>query len=542
MIGPGAASTDYERERQRKAKLAEAWDSEEIEEQRRIEEEEEWRENSDDALMVSKTQLVYDLLQKKAGKDGRGFDGKGNVQIYSEGEAGDGDLSEMDVTIAEFWRIAKSLNVTRPVGLAKGALGLWVNISNMQPPGAGMPTVADMVKEIVAENGAIDATRITEKSSWVNLGIDSIDSLEIELRLEDEFDIEIPAEDAEKWKTVGDVIDYITQKLDAVRPSGKTKDDALMVSVRPGPTILKTGAVLNWVEVEPIYQKLKTITNPDVRRALVLMAREPDVFDLAKFEQEHSGVTGVLSGLNLIDRNSPGRRSLPYDVNTVVLASTSDQSNDTVLFEFRNPVSAYSRLADLDRTLIDGIHPKGEVRETLAEVYLGELGQPAAFLRLKALGVDGKLAGNFLARAAYPTAMTEIKTKTVVPGEPVATETGAEAPTQALERPAQTGGIDMSAAHLDLQIKRDDNGVPLPVSQQPIQNMRIEGFFPVIINITPAVNLPLLLGINTFKDEPVNAAKNPPVDRQDLSLRRDAYINRSETEEEDYLAKINHRN
>ena len=57
------------------------------------------------------------------------------------------------------------------------------------------------------------------------------------------------------------------------------------------------------------------------------------------------------------------------------------------------------------------------------------------------------------------------------------------------------GGIDLNPALLDLQIKRDGNGVPLPLPMQPIENMHIEGFLPIIINVTPITNLPLLLGL-----------------------------------------------
>jgi len=57
------------------------------------------------------------------------------------------------------------------------------------------------------------------------------------------------------------------------------------------------------------------------------------------------------------------------------------------------------------------------------------------------------------------------------------------------------GGIDLNSAFLNLQIKRDGNGVPLPLPQQPIGNMNIEGFAPVIINITPMPNMPLILGL-----------------------------------------------
>jgi len=62
------------------------------------------------------------------------------------------------------------------------------------------------------------------------------------------------------------------------------------------------------------------------------------------------------------------------------------------------------------------------------------------------------------------------------------------------------GGIDLNPDMLDLQIKRDPNGVPLPISQQDLEHMQIEGFFPIIIDITPINGLPELLGLS---DQPV---------------------------------------
>ena len=58
------------------------------------------------------------------------------------------------------------------------------------------------------------------------------------------------------------------------------------------------------------------------------------------------------------------------------------------------------------------------------------------------------------------------------------------------------GGIDLYPALLDLQIKRDGNGIPLPLNLQPAEVMDIEGILPVIINITPVTNLPMLLGFD----------------------------------------------
>ena len=62
---------------------------------------------------------------------------------------------------------------------------------------------------------------------------------------------------------------------------------------------------------------------------------------------------------------------------------------------------------------------------------------------------------------------------------------------KALEK--EVGGIDFNSKNLDLQIKRDGKGVPLPLAQQDMaQLMQIQGFEPVIIEIKPALNLPII--------------------------------------------------
>ncbi|MFC1510584.1 hypothetical protein ACFL49_02880, partial [Candidatus Omnitrophota bacterium] len=79
------------------------------------------------------------------------------------------------------------------------------------------------------------------------------------------------------------------------------------------------------------------------------------------------------------------------------------------------------------------------------------------------------------------------------------------------------GGIDLNREHLDLQIKRDADGVPLPVFQQPMDElMHIEGFIPVIINIAPAVNVPMLLGLGDGpqEDDVGQSQDLDPFDRQ----------------------------
>ena len=67
---------------------------------------------------------------------------------------------------------------------------------------------------------------------------------------------------------------------------------------------------------------------------------------------------------------------------------------------------------------------------------------------------------------------------------------GVEVRNQAM---AAKGGIDLNSDNLDLQIKRDGKGVPLPLQFQDMEKLRgIEGFVPVIINIVPVVSLPFL--------------------------------------------------
>jgi diguanylate cyclase (GGDEF)-like protein len=56
------------------------------------------------------------------------------------------------------------------------------------------------------------------------------------------------------------------------------------------------------------------------------------------------------------------------------------------------------------------------------------------------------------------------------------------------------GGIDLNPTFLDLKIKRDGDGIALPLPQQPPEAMQIEGFIPVIMNVTPVQTLPVFLG------------------------------------------------
>jgi acyl carrier protein len=80
--------------------------------------------------------------------------------------------------------------------------------------GLTLATIEERVAEIVAEQMGVDKSQITRETSFVNdLGADSLDTVELVMEFEDEFDISIPDEDAEKIQTVGQAIEYVEAHL-----------------------------------------------------------------------------------------------------------------------------------------------------------------------------------------------------------------------------------------------------------------------------------------------------------------------------------------
>jgi acyl carrier protein len=76
-------------------------------------------------------------------------------------------------------------------------------------------SVESQVKEIIVENLGVDNEKVTEDASFVeDLGADSLDTVELVMAFEEEFDIEIPDEDAEKLTTVGEAIAYLKGKTE----------------------------------------------------------------------------------------------------------------------------------------------------------------------------------------------------------------------------------------------------------------------------------------------------------------------------------------
>ena len=79
---------------------------------------------------------------------------------------------------------------------------------------AVLENLEERVKKIIVTQLAVDIAEVTPQSQFVqDLGADSLDTVELVMALEEEFDVEIPDEDAEKIKTVGEAVTYIKDKL-----------------------------------------------------------------------------------------------------------------------------------------------------------------------------------------------------------------------------------------------------------------------------------------------------------------------------------------
>ncbi|TLD42165.1 MAG: Acyl carrier protein [Candidatus Jettenia ecosi] len=75
-----------------------------------------------------------------------------------------------------------------------------------------MSAVEDKVKEIITKQMGVKDDQITKDTSFINdLGADSLDTVELIMEFEDAFDMNIPDEDAEKIRTVGDAVKYIEE-------------------------------------------------------------------------------------------------------------------------------------------------------------------------------------------------------------------------------------------------------------------------------------------------------------------------------------------
>ena len=80
-----------------------------------------------------------------------------------------------------------------------------------------MPDLQDKVKDIIVEELGVEREKLTNEASFMeDLGADSLDTVELVMAFEKEFNIDIPDEDAEKMRTVGDAMQYLREKVKAL--------------------------------------------------------------------------------------------------------------------------------------------------------------------------------------------------------------------------------------------------------------------------------------------------------------------------------------
>ncbi len=79
---------------------------------------------------------------------------------------------------------------------------------------ADMGELETKVKDIIAEELGVEREKLTSEASFMeDLGADSLDTVELVMAFEKEFDIDIPDEEAEKLRTVGDALKYLHQRM-----------------------------------------------------------------------------------------------------------------------------------------------------------------------------------------------------------------------------------------------------------------------------------------------------------------------------------------
>ena len=77
-----------------------------------------------------------------------------------------------------------------------------------------MKQLEEKVKDIIVEELGVEREKLTDSASFMeDLGADSLDTVELVMAFEKEFDIDIPDEEAEKLRTVGDALKYLKDKL-----------------------------------------------------------------------------------------------------------------------------------------------------------------------------------------------------------------------------------------------------------------------------------------------------------------------------------------
>lgn len=79
-----------------------------------------------------------------------------------------------------------------------------------------MADLSEKVKDIIEKELGVEREKLTHEASFIeDLGADSLDIVELVMEFEKEFNIDIPDEDAEKLRTVGDALGYLKEKVPA---------------------------------------------------------------------------------------------------------------------------------------------------------------------------------------------------------------------------------------------------------------------------------------------------------------------------------------
>jgi acyl carrier protein len=112
--------------------------------------------------------------------------------------------------------VASRIGIPYNARLQQRSISLVATKSGRQEDKKPMSTVEQQVKAIVAEQLGVKLEQVTNSASFVDdLGADSLDTVELVMALEEEFETEIPDEDAEKITTVQQAIDYVEARRKA---------------------------------------------------------------------------------------------------------------------------------------------------------------------------------------------------------------------------------------------------------------------------------------------------------------------------------------
>ncbi|MFQ5703044.1 MAG: acyl carrier protein [Gemmatimonadales bacterium] len=79
-----------------------------------------------------------------------------------------------------------------------------------------MSDIDEKVRDIIVEELGVEREKVTDEANFMDdLGADSLDSVELVMAFEKEFDVDIPDEDAEKLRTVGDALKYLHGRMES---------------------------------------------------------------------------------------------------------------------------------------------------------------------------------------------------------------------------------------------------------------------------------------------------------------------------------------